>query len=144
MDLLIERQHIECVPEAKQSTGDHIDDPGDDLAHVKPVNPEQSQEEQQAPRDGVVDAIMVSLDVKNTGAMDGAEVVQVYVKDQESALERPEKELKAFQKQAAGEKPNRAGQRFAEVEAMGADEAENPKHVPDEHGVCRRGQCRSV
>lgn len=40
----------------------------------------------------------VTLTVKNTGPVDGAEVVQIYVKDDESAVERPEKELKAFEK----------------------------------------------
>lgn len=40
----------------------------------------------------------VSLTVKNTGAVDGAEVVQIYVKDDETTVERPEKELKAFEK----------------------------------------------
>ncbi len=42
--------------------------------------------------------VTLSLDVSNTGQMAGADVVQVYVKDDESALERPDKELKAFQK----------------------------------------------
>lgn len=40
----------------------------------------------------------VQLTVTNTGQMEGSEVVQLYVKDDESALERPEKELKAFKK----------------------------------------------
>lgn len=40
----------------------------------------------------------VSLIVKNTGKTLGAEVVQVYVKDEEASVERPEKELKAFSK----------------------------------------------
>jgi beta-glucosidase len=38
----------------------------------------------------------VSLDVTNTGSHPGREVVQVYVRDPESHLQRPEKELKAF------------------------------------------------
>jgi beta-glucosidase len=41
---------------------------------------------------------MTHVDIKNTGKRKGAEVVQVYVKDMESSLERPEKELKGFQK----------------------------------------------
>ena len=44
------------------------------------------------------DKVTVSLKVTNSGQMDGAEVVQFYVKDEESSLERPEKELKGFQK----------------------------------------------
>lgn len=40
----------------------------------------------------------VSVDVKNTGDVAGAEVVQVYVRDVESSVGRPKKELKAFEK----------------------------------------------
>ena len=42
--------------------------------------------------------MVVSLQLTNTGEREGAEVVQLYVKDNESSVERPEKELKAFQK----------------------------------------------
>ncbi len=42
--------------------------------------------------------IKFTVDVTNTGNMDGAEVVQVYVSDKESALPRPVKELKEFGK----------------------------------------------
>ncbi len=46
------------------------------------------------------DKITVSVDVKNTGAVDGDEVVQVYVKtpDSPAALERPIKRLKGFKR----------------------------------------------
>ncbi len=40
----------------------------------------------------------VSLKVKNTGTRAGAEVVQIYIRDPESDLIRPPKELKAFRK----------------------------------------------
>jgi beta-glucosidase len=52
--------------------------------------------------------VSVSLTVKNTGKVAGAEVVQIYVKDDQSSLERPEKELKAFEKifLQAGESKN--------------------------------------
>ncbi|UYZ64970.1 glycoside hydrolase family 3 C-terminal domain-containing protein [Hymenobacter weizhouensis] len=42
----------------------------------------------------------VQLTLTNTGKVAGAEVVQVYVKDEKAAVKRPEKELKAFQKVA--------------------------------------------
>jgi beta-glucosidase len=47
----------------------------------------------------------VSVTVENTGAVDGAEVVQVYVRDVESTVARPVRELKGFAKVflAAGE-----------------------------------------
>lgn len=44
------------------------------------------------------DTLTVSFKLKNTGAVDGAEVVQVYVADKESTIFRPEKELRAFTK----------------------------------------------
>ncbi len=40
----------------------------------------------------------VSLDVTNSGERTGAEIVQVYVQDVESSVERPFKELKGFKK----------------------------------------------
>ncbi len=51
------------------------------------------------------DGLRVTLDVTNTGAVAGKATVQVYVHDHESALVRPEKELKGFAKVAldAGE-----------------------------------------
>ena len=44
------------------------------------------------------DEIKVTLTVKNTGKRAGQEVVQVYLRDPEARLVRPEKELKAFTK----------------------------------------------
>ena len=45
-----------------------------------------------------VDGVVVSLDVTNTGAVAGKEIVQVYVHDRASVLARPFKELKGFAK----------------------------------------------
>jgi beta-glucosidase len=46
------------------------------------------------------ETLRVSLKIKNTGQVAGKEVVQLYVRDVESRLVRPEKELKAFAKVA--------------------------------------------
>jgi beta-glucosidase len=46
--------------------------------------------------------ITVSVDVKNTGKRAGDEVVQMYVKHLESAVERPIKELRGFQRITLG------------------------------------------
>jgi len=43
-------------------------------------------------------SVTVSVDVRNTGKRKGAEVVQVYVKDVECSVQRPNKELKGFEK----------------------------------------------
>jgi beta-glucosidase len=49
---------------------------------------------------GPDDTLEVSIEVANTGSRRGQEVVQVYVRDVEARLQRPEKELKAFAKVA--------------------------------------------
>ncbi len=54
----------------------------------------------------ITDEVRFSVDVTNTGDRAGAEVVQIYIRDMESTLAKPVKELKAFQKVflKAGEK----------------------------------------
>ena len=42
--------------------------------------------------------ITVKCDIENTGKFAGSEVVQIYIRDIESSIDRPEKELKAFKK----------------------------------------------
>ena len=42
--------------------------------------------------------IVITMEIKNTGDRAGAEVVQLYVQDVEASVERPEKELKGFEK----------------------------------------------
>jgi len=43
-------------------------------------------------------SITVKADIKNTGLVAGKEVVQLYIKDIESTIDKPEKELKGFTK----------------------------------------------
>ncbi len=47
---------------------------------------------------GGQESIIVGCTIENTGPHPGAEVVQLYIKDVESSVPRPEKELKAFTK----------------------------------------------
>jgi beta-glucosidase len=44
------------------------------------------------------DELKVSIAVKNTGSVAGAEIIQLYVRDVESTIFRPDKELKGFDK----------------------------------------------
>lgn len=44
------------------------------------------------------DTVSVRVNVKNTASMAGKEIVQLYIKDVESSMIRPEKELKGFEK----------------------------------------------
>lgn len=46
------------------------------------------------------DGVTVSVDITNTGAVAGKEIVQLYVHDHEAGLMRPDKELKGFAKVA--------------------------------------------
>ncbi len=52
-------------------------------------------EEEVIPRDGI---LKVSIELANTGSYDGAEVVQLYIRDLVSSRVRPVKELKGFKK----------------------------------------------
>ena len=54
------------------------------------------------------ESLTVSLQLKNTGGCLGTEVFQVYIRDDESNLVRPDKELKAFKKVSL--KPGEAAQ----------------------------------
>jgi len=47
---------------------------------------------------GKDETLTASIDVKNVGAVSGAEAVQFYVADLESYIKRPVKELKGFRK----------------------------------------------
>jgi beta-glucosidase len=51
-----------------------------------------------ATRIGTGDFVVVAVDVRNTGAVAGDEVVQLYVRDVVSSITRPVKELKAFRR----------------------------------------------
>jgi beta-glucosidase len=51
-----------------------------------------------AARIGAADSVTVSVDVRNSGAVAGDEVVQLYVRDVFSSITRPVKELKAFRR----------------------------------------------
>ncbi|MBR4826604.1 MAG: fibronectin type III-like domain-contianing protein, partial [Bacteroidales bacterium] len=70
---------------------------------------------------GTNEVLKVSVTVSNTGSLDGAEVVQLYVVPPAGSVERPSKELRGFEKiaLAAGQSgsvslslPRRAFSRF--------------------------------
>ncbi len=46
----------------------------------------------------VNDPMTFTVDVTNTGSVEGSDVVQLYITDQKCSVDRPAKELKAFQK----------------------------------------------
>ena len=49
-------------------------------------------------KEGCNSTLEVSLTVKNTGSVDGKEIVQIYVGENNPTVERPKKELKGFEK----------------------------------------------
>ena len=44
------------------------------------------------------DKLTLTVDVKNTGSREGAEIVQLYISDPQASIDRPVKELKGFEK----------------------------------------------
>ena len=54
--------------------------------------------EAKASADVIRDKLTVRIPVTNTGSVAGAEVVQLYIQDVESSVDRPSKELKGFEK----------------------------------------------
>ena len=79
-----------------------------DKENIEPLFPfgfglsytEFSYENLQVDRKEIIgdEILQVSIDVTNTGKMNGAEIVQLYVTDQKCSVTRPEKELKGFEK----------------------------------------------
>jgi beta-glucosidase len=63
------------------------------------------------------ESVMVSVDVTNTGDRDGEEVVQLYVREPESMVTRPLRELKGFARV-----PVKAGQTVAVTMVLEAEE----------------------
>ena len=55
-----------------------------------------------APRVAADGEVSVSVDVKNSSARPGDEVVQLYVRHEKSAVERPQRELKGFERVTLG------------------------------------------
>ena len=66
------------------------------VCHIQTYEYSNLTFEQQSIKVG--DSLNFTIDIENTGAMDGQEIVQIYVRDVESSVERPLKELKDFQK----------------------------------------------
>jgi beta-glucosidase len=66
---------------------------------------------------GPGDTLQVSVAIMNTGERAGKEVVQLYIRDEQARLQRPEKELKAFAKVSL--KP---GERKTVTLSVGRDE----------------------
>ena len=67
----------------------------------------KSRRMRQAPRPAPNDTVHVSLDVANTGARDGDEVVQVYFRHVNSAVPQPREALCGFRRVAVTAKKRR-------------------------------------
>jgi len=66
---------------------------------------------------GTDERITVSVDISNTGQWDGEEVVQMYIRDQESGVTRPLKDLRGFERVSV-----KAGQTIVVSMTLGPDE----------------------
>lgn len=88
---------LECGDE---KTGGHIlgGGSGTDARNAGIYNAGEIQDTDGILRLKDIDRLTVSVDITNTGSMEGKEVVQLYVADEESYVIRPVKELKGFEK----------------------------------------------
>ena len=77
------------------------------LHHLRAVRPDRRDVAARSPT--ATSRPRVTVTVTNTGAVAGAEVVQVYVRDVESTVARPVRELKGFAKVALGARRVAAG-----------------------------------
>ena len=64
------------------------------------------------------DAVTVTVNVTNTGARDGKEVVQLYVSDPVSTVLTPVRQLKAFDKVSLRRWPNSGSRTPTECESL--------------------------
>jgi hypothetical protein len=118
-DLPVERPQVVEQADAHQPTGEQVDNPGDPLAHVEAVDAEYSQEGEQHPGHSVVQGPSLKAEVGPP----------IHAGDQEK-VDNP-----ANQQQAAGEEPDRSGDRLAVVEPVRSQEPEDPENVADQDGV---------
>lgn len=129
--MLVQRTDIVDVSDPKQPTGQHVDNPGDDLAHVDAVDAKEPEEQQQAPCNRMVKCSEVVSPIRLLG----------HVGNQEQ-VDDP-----ADQKESAGKEPKCTGERFAKVEAVRSGETDDPKQIANDGrmsrgigvGGCRRG-----
>ncbi|HEV8159169.1 MAG TPA: glycoside hydrolase family 3 C-terminal domain-containing protein, partial [Pyrinomonadaceae bacterium] len=75
--------------------------------------------------------LKVSVDVENTGKRDGAEVIQLYVRDFVASLSRPVKELKGFQRIILKTGEKRKVEITVEAEDLGFYNTQNQYVVED-------------
>ena len=101
-DLRVEGPVIVKDAQTKQPERQQIKQAGPPFTHVKSVNPEETKEGEQDPGDGIIDW------PRNKAAV----CLPVHRRNQEQIDNPPDEE------EAAGEKPNGAGDRFAIIEPM--------------------------
>src|SRR3989338_10433045 len=96
-DLVIEGPEVVKVADSQKAERAKVQDAGDPLAHVHPMNPEKAQEGQQYPGDGIVDLACPEPEISLT----------VHRRDQEKVYQPPDAE------QTQGEEPDCSSQRLS-------------------------------
>ncbi len=118
-DLSVERPEVVEQAQSEESTSNKVEQPCDDLAHVKAVEPKQAEKGQKNPSDGVVDMPKSVATIR----------VAIHAGDQEH-VDQP-----ADAEQTSGEEPDRAGDWLTVIESMGSSEAEQSQDVADRFQV---------
>lgn len=113
VDLPVKRAQVEEIPDAEQPNGDKVKQGSHPFPHIKPVGAEKAQKRQQQPGCRVIDGAGSEPPI----------CLPVHRRDQEK-VDQP-----ADAKQAEGEEPNGASDRFAKIEPVGACKPKNPQQI---------------
>ena len=119
-DLLIQRPVIVDHADEQQAEAQQIEDTRADLAHIKTVQAEYPEERQQHPANSEVH---FTFHIPAIG--------RTFEHRHEKQVNDP-----PDTKQTQGEQIDGAAYRAAEIEAMRAQETEDPQHVSDEQTMC--------
>src|SRR5688572_20318860 len=115
----IERPEVVEHAEKHEAAGQEVEQAREPLAHVKTVNTEKAEERQEDPGDVVADR---SRDVAHLG--------RAFHPGNEENIDKP-----ADSEEPQSEKPDRAGHRPAEIEAVRAGKAKNPQKITNDLAV---------
>lgn len=114
-NLVVYRPEIVDISQQKQTAGAEVDQSGQPFAHIHAVNTEKAEEGEEQPGYIVIDLAFVEANI----------CVPVHSRDEEEINDPTD------EKQTQGEKVEGSGNRFAIIEAMGAEETEDPEKIAD-------------
>ena len=119
-NLIIQCPKVVNNPYSEQSAGHKIQDAGQPLSHIYPVNAEKTEERQQNPGEVVINSSGSKADIS----------LAVHGRNQEKIDNPPDKQ------QAKRKQVNGAGYGLAVIKPMGTRKPEYPQDITDGFAVC--------